>query len=93
MENETVEQMADFVKLWDSIQAVQLTTEPDRIAWRWTADGVYTAKSAYNTQFMGSYSYFSGNSIWKAEAEGKHNFFAWLLVQCKLLTTDKLMAR
>ena len=36
---ETVEQMADFVKLWDSVQAVQLTTEPDRIAWRWTADG------------------------------------------------------
>jgi len=37
--------------------------------------------------------YFSGNSIWKAEAEGKHKFFAWLLVQCKLLTADKLMAR
>jgi len=33
------------------------------------------------------------NSIWKAEAEGKHKFFAWLLVQCKLLTADKLMAR
>jgi hypothetical protein len=50
-------------------------------------------KSAYNAQFMGSYSQFNGNSIWKAEAEGKHKFFAWLLVQCKILTADKLMAR
>ena len=48
--------------------------------------------SAYNIQFMGSYSNFKGNSIWKMETEGIF-FFAWLLVQCKLLTVYKLMAR
>ena len=72
---------------------MQLNSEPDTITWRWTADGVYTTKSAYYVQFKGSYSFFSGDSIWKAESEGKHNFFAWLLVQCKLLTADKLTAR
>jgi hypothetical protein len=41
---QTIEEMADFVKLWDLVQEVQLTSEPDQIAWRWTADGVYTAK-------------------------------------------------
>ena len=72
---------------------VQLTDEPDSIAWRWTADGTYTARSAYNAQFIGAYSLFSGDSIWKAEIEGKHKIFAWLLVQSKILTTDKLLAR
>jgi hypothetical protein len=72
---------------------VQLNNEPDRILWKWIADGTYAAKSAYNVQFAGSYSNSSGASIWKAEAEGNHKFFAWLLVQCKVLTPDKLMAR
>jgi len=90
---QTIEEMASFVKLWDLVQQVQLTNESDRISWRWTADGTYNAKSAYVVQFTGSYNNFSGTSIWKAETEGKHKFFAWLLLQCKILTTDKLIAR
>jgi hypothetical protein len=30
-------------------------------------------------------------AIWKAQAEGKHRFFAWLLLQEKILTEDKLL--
>ena len=90
---QTIEEMASFVKLWDLVQQVQLTNEPDKIYWRWPADGNYNAKSAYNVQFTGAFSNFSANSIWKAEAEGKHKFFAWLLVQCEILTADKLAAR
>jgi len=89
----TVEEMASFIRVWDLVQIVQLTAEPDQITWRWTTNGLYTAKSVYNIQFVGSYSDFNGTSIWKAGSEGKHKFFAWLLVQCKLLTADKLMAR
>jgi len=90
---QTVAQMADFIKLWDSVQEVQLAEEPDKITWKWTAHGEYTSKSAYNAQFLGSCSQFHGNSIWKAEAKGKHKFFAWLCVQSKILTADKLMSR
>jgi len=36
---------------------------------------------------------FSGHSIWKADSEGKHKFFAWLLVESKILTADKLMSK
>ena len=53
----------------------------------------YTAKSAYEAQFKGSYCSFRPNALWQARAEGKHKFFAWLLVQEKLLTGDKLIAR
>jgi len=90
---QTVEEMASFVQLWDFAQELHLSNTPDSITWRWTADGVYTAKSAYNARFLGSYSSFKGDHIWKAEAEGKHKFFAWLLVQSKILTADKLLAR
>jgi len=88
-----VEEMADFIALWDLVQEVQLTTEEDQISWKWTADAVYTAKSAYEAQFRGSYSSFLPTAIWRAHAEGKHKFFCWLLVQEKLLTADKLQAR
>jgi hypothetical protein len=40
-----------------------------------------------------SYSTFRGENIWQAEAEGKHKFFGSLLVQCKILTADNLLAR
>ena len=75
------------------VQEVQLNDEQDSIFWRWTSDGVYTTKSAYNAQFLGTYSLFKGQHIWQAEAEGKHKFFAWHLVQCKILTADKMIAR
>ena len=55
---ETVTEMADFIKLWDAVQEVQLCDQPDQITWKWTTHVEYTAKSAYNAQFMGSYSHF-----------------------------------
>ena len=80
--------MASFVQLWDLVHEVQLSWTPGSITWSWTADGVYMAKSVYNAKFSGSYSSFKSDDIWKAEAEGKHKFFAWLLVQSKILTVD-----
>jgi len=71
----TVQEMAEFVILWDLVQQVQLTDGTDEIRWRWTADGIYTSKSAYLAQFNGSYSTYNGNDLWKAQAEGKHKFF------------------
>jgi len=90
---QSVEQMAEFVALWDTVQNVQLTQHPDEIVWRMTPDGVYTTKSAYNIQLQGVYSTFDGRLVWKAHAEGKHKFFTWLLLQSKILTADKLLLR
>ena len=71
---ESVNEMANFITLWDLVQSVQLTEEPDTIRWKWTSHGDYSAKTAYNIQFAGSHSQFQGSTIWKAEAEGKHKF-------------------
>ena len=85
--------MAEFVKLWDLVQSQQLNDQEDQITWRWTADGNYSTKSEYLAQFRGSYTAILANSIWKAHAEGKLKFFAWPLVQAKILTADKLALR
>lgn len=88
------EEMVELINLWSLIQEVQLTPRADVLVWRWTASGIYTAKSAYLIQFKGSFCTFNCNAIWKAYVEGKHRFFfAWLLVQSKLLTADKLVIR
>ena len=64
---QTVDEMASFVELWDAVQEVQLAEEQNKITWRWTTDGVYSVKSAYNLQFQGSFSTFRSDNIWKAE--------------------------
>jgi len=90
---ENVQQMAEFIQLWNHIEGVQLNDQEDCIRWIWTENGVYSSKSAYLAQFKGSYSAFKAKSIWKAHAEGKHKFFVWLLIQAKILTADKLSQR
>lgn len=88
----TLQEMSEFVVLWDLVQNA-LTDQEDSIRWRWTAEGQYTAKSAYLVQLQGTVTTVQGNNIWRAYAEGKLKFFAWLLVQSKLLTADNLLAR
>jgi len=90
---ETMQQLSEFISLWNHLEGVELNDRPDCIRWIWTENGVYSSKSAYLAQFKGSYSSFKADSVWKAHAEGKQKFFAWLLIQAKILTADKLIKR
>ncbi|WVZ90520.1 hypothetical protein U9M48_036814 [Paspalum notatum var. saurae] len=62
-------------------------------AWKWTSNGIYSSKSAYRAQFLGSYSGHKSNLIWRARAENKCKVFAWILIKNKILTADNLAAR
>ena len=86
-------EIAEFVGLWDSVQSVVFTEETDQITWKWTPNGQYTSKSAYDIQFAGSFCTFDSSAIWQAKVEGMHRFFAWLLVHGKIQTTDNLLAK
>jgi hypothetical protein len=86
-----VKEMVELINLWPLAKDVQLSEQKDRIVWKWTVDGRYSAKSVYEVQFRGSFCTFNCQAIWKARAEGKHRFFAWLLIQSKILTTHKLL--
>ena len=71
------EEVTEFVKLWEALRGFTLNESvEDTIIWRWTADGEYTTKSAYQVQFIGVFSKIKLTPIWKAKAEQKCRFFA-----------------
>jgi len=87
-------QLEEFVSLWIRIQGVALNSEiEDTITWKWTPDGIYSARSAYRAQFIGSFRNFNTELIWRARTENKCKVFAWILIQDKVLTADNLARR
>ena len=69
----TEEQLVLFVQLWERVQQVQLEDRPDTIRWNLTADGKYSAKSAYFAQFYGRQAEPHLEKVWGIRAEGKTN--------------------
>ncbi|WVZ96648.1 LOW QUALITY PROTEIN: hypothetical protein U9M48_042260, partial [Paspalum notatum var. saurae] len=87
-------EIMEFVSLWAMIQDVHLQPKTlDSIVWKWTPDGVFSIKSAYRAQFLGSYRHLNADFIWKAQAEPKRKLFSWILLQNKILIADNLAAR
>jgi len=86
-------EISEFVGLCEWVQEVVFNEEADQITWKWTANGLYSSKSAYDIQFAGSFCTFDSSAIWTAKAEGKHRFFAWLLVQERIQTADNLLIK
>lgn len=71
------EQEMEYVEVWEQVSTVQLQEGmDDTIRWRWTPDGEYTTRSAYQIQFEGNYSKLKLTPIWKAQAKPKCRFFA-----------------
>ena len=89
----TEAQLDQFVMMWDMLQSVILTNETDTISWHVAADGKYSASSAYAIQFLGRVRQPGLEQVWKICAEGKVNFFFWLLLQNRNWTAEKLRAR
>jgi mannosylglycoprotein endo-beta-mannosidase len=83
--------MQQFVQLWIQLNQVQLNNDPDTLRWRFTADGRYSTRSAYNIQFTGTVADGNWKLIWKAKVENKCRFFTWLLIQARLPTADRLL--
>ena len=67
--------------------------QQDRITWRPSADGAYSARSAYQLQFVGSIPLDGFELIWSAWAPGKCRFFIWTAILGKILTADALLRR
>jgi hypothetical protein len=66
------QEMMEYMALWEQVGMVQLEEGmEDTIRWRWTPDGEYTTRSAYQIQFEGSYNKLKLLPIWKAQAKPK----------------------
>jgi hypothetical protein len=75
------------------IQSVNLTDSSDYISRKLTTNGQYSAASAYAVQFIGRIERPELSQAWKIRAEGKINFFIWLLLRNRLWTADRLLKR
>lgn len=89
--NWTMEHIRQLVTLWARPRAIPLAVDAeDTITWKHTASGIYSATSAYSAQLLGLVSSPMGFAVWKAWAPPKMKFFAWLAIQNRVWTADRL---
>jgi hypothetical protein len=79
--NLTVPLISDYVLLWELVEEAGFdpqNNDDDEIIWTRTADGTYSAKSAYDLQFEGNVPSVFPSCIWRIWAPSRCNFFLWL---------------
>ena len=82
--------LCEYVDLWDTLENVQLSPlVSDRFVWKWTADGVYSASSAYRAFFFGTVALPRARLIWRAAVPPKLKFFFWLAIHGCIWTADR----
>ena len=65
----------------------------DETVWKHANDGIYTAATAYKAQFLGLTLSPMDCMVWKVWAPPKVKFFAWLALQDRIWTVDRLERR
>uniref|UniRef100_A0A453GR76 Reverse transcriptase zinc-binding domain-containing protein n=1 Tax=Aegilops tauschii subsp. strangulata TaxID=200361 RepID=A0A453GR76_AEGTS len=70
-----------------------LSNEPDRLCWKWTANGTYSGQSCCSATFHGSTLCCSWKLVWKSWAPLQVRFFHWLANQDCCCTADRLARR
>lgn len=65
----------------------------DEIVWKHANDGVCTAATPYKAQFLGMVLSLLDRMVWKAWAPPKVKFFAWLALEDRIWTADRLEKR
>ena len=63
---------------------------PDSICWKLTNSGSYSAATAYRMQFLGLTTSTMPALVWKIWAPPKCKIFAWLVLQNRVWTADRL---
>jgi hypothetical protein len=85
-----VHEIGQYLQLWHLVHATTLSNTPDRLLWKWTASGTYTASSCYLATFHGSTTCYSWKLIWRTWAPPKVKFFHWLANQDRCWTAERL---
>ena len=94
VDNFSLAHISQFVNLWTLTQEVTLSPgSEDSIVWTLSPSGAYSAKSAYRAQFFGASTCSFKDVVWNTWAPPKCSFFAWLAVQNRLWTSDRLAIR
>ena len=90
----SIAHIREFFTLWMLLNDVHLHEQTeDVIVWKHANDGIYTAATAYKAQFLGMTVSPLDRMVWKAWAPPKVKFFAWLVLQDRIWTADRLERR
>jgi hypothetical protein len=86
--------ISQFVELWSLVHNVRLhEEEQDEIIWNLMDNGQYSASSAYEAQFLCRLHSDMNMLMWKAWATPMAKHYAWLALQNRLWTADRLQKR
>jgi len=84
----------DFLHLWESLYNFELEPDVEDVhIWQFSASGQYSAKSAYESFFLGSTQFGPYERIWNTWAPPKCHFFLWLVAHNRCWTADRLARR
>jgi hypothetical protein len=90
----SIDHLTQFVLLWSLTKDVVLHEEvEDDISWKLTANGQYSVASAYMLQFFGLVDSCINKIVRKAWATPKTKHHAWLALQNRPWTADRLRRR
>jgi hypothetical protein len=79
----------EYLHIWEATNNFQFSNQPDKLIWRWTNDGTYSAKSAYEMLHACSEKFKGHHLIWKTWAPLKVKIFLWLAVHRRHWTSDR----
>lgn len=71
----TMQMAVEIANMCDMLDRVELSSQPDSFAWRFSADQCYSASSAYAALFFGSVQLHGARQIWKTQAPPRIRFF------------------
>jgi hypothetical protein len=78
----------EYRSLAAQISEVQLSSAEDTFIWKWTRDGSFSSKSAFELLHQGSCRFSGASRIWKSWAPPKVKFFIWLASRNHLWIAD-----
>jgi hypothetical protein len=70
--------MVQFIKLWSMISEATTGEGEDSFAWKWTANGMFSSRTAYRAFFFGRTALPGAAQVWHSFAPFKVQFHAWL---------------
>jgi hypothetical protein len=79
-----IQEIGEYLQLWQRVEGTLLSQDPDHLRWKWTASGIYSAKSAYLATFQGAIACPAAKHIWQTWAPQKVKFFLWLALRSLL---------
>lgn len=90
----TVPAIVQFLELWQAIRGTPpLSAEVDNFRWKLTANGCYTARSAYVAYFHGNTQADYAENLWSSWAPLKEKLFMWLALRNRCWTGARLLRK